>query len=51
MTATIGLEYVKRERMHCHQVSDRENFYRTLLAQRKSLEVQRQQRLEDFSCI
>lgn len=46
---TLGLAYVKRERMHCHQVSDRENYYRSLLAQRDSLETQRLQRLKALS--
>lgn len=42
---TLGLDYVKRERMHCHQVTTREAWYRSLMDQRDTLETQRQQRL------
>lgn len=42
---TLGLEYVKRERMHCHPVLARETYYRSLMAQRDALETQRQGRL------
>lgn len=41
----LGLDYVKRERMHCHQVAEREAYYRSLLTRREALESQRQQRL------
>lgn len=42
----LGLAYVKRERMHCHQVAAREAWYRSLRDQREILEAQRQQRFK-----
>lgn len=41
----LGLEYVRRERMHSQQVEAREVWYRALLAQREMLEAQRQERV------
>lgn len=40
-----GLDYVKGSRMHCHQVDERERYYRSLIARHAELEVQRQIRL------
>jgi len=41
----LGLDYVRHERMHSHQVAQREAFYRALLSNRAKLEAQRRQRL------
>lgn len=42
---TLGVDYVKRERMHSHQAEARETYYRGLVLDRESLENQRQHRL------
>ncbi|OPY11967.1 MAG: bifunctional 3-demethylubiquinone-9 3-methyltransferase/ 2-octaprenyl-6-hydroxy phenol methylase [Syntrophus sp. PtaB.Bin001] len=44
----LGLAYVKRERMHCHQLAAREEYYQRLLMQRDSLETERQARLKMY---
>jgi 2-polyprenyl-3-methyl-5-hydroxy-6-metoxy-1,4-benzoquinol methylase len=44
----LGLDYVRRERMHCHQLADREEYYRGLLARHDSLEAERQVRLKSI---
>ncbi len=43
----LGLDYVKRQRMHSQQVTAREAWYRQLLAQQPVLEAQRQARVTD----
>lgn len=48
---SLGFEYVKHERMHRHQVAEREAYYRGLLENREKLEAQRQQRLAASSIV
>jgi 2-polyprenyl-3-methyl-5-hydroxy-6-metoxy-1,4-benzoquinol methylase len=44
----LGLHYVKTQRMHNHQVAQRQAYYQGLLANRIALEAQRQQRLTQW---
>ena len=44
----LGLEYVKDERMHCHQFAKREHWYRSLIENRNLLESDRKLRLREF---
>lgn len=44
--AKTGLNYVRNKRMHCHQVKERYDYYRSLMSQYKELEIQRKRRLE-----
>lgn len=45
----MGLDYVRRERMHVHQVGAREAYYRGLLADRTRLEAERKGRLASMT--
>lgn len=45
----LGLDYVRRRRMHAHQVEPRTAYYLDLLARRDDLESQRRERLSNWN--
>lgn len=47
----LGLDYVKRERMHARQMPEREEYYRWLSNNRMLLEAQRQTRLSNLKSV